>query len=236
MSKKQVANRSVLKYIVNSFSYFILISLIFIGQYLQQVDVRADNYGTNKYSECKYSNYYCNMYLSMNFRNAADTLNVSQCNLGTASDTSVSTCQYRVKIDTNAKDGYSLYVKSSGGFTNSSNTIPSASVGSGGSGGTDISNSTAGVEMYGVVIDKGAITGTDAPGVPTLSSIFDAGTNAVKYDYTTNQLLLLSIDINRPSSIDLINTSLVTHKLNIETLTNPGTYQQVITYTLLPNF
>ena len=201
------------------------------------VQVKADPYGTNNYGECKYGNLYCDMYLAMVFRDSADTVNVNECDLGSASNSTVSTCQYRVKIDTNAKNGYTLYVKTSGDFANGAYNIPNASAGTGGTGGTDVSNGTAGTEAYGVVIDQGQVTGETVPSTPVLASIFDAGgTNAVQYDYTTDQLLLTSTDINRPGSPDLVYTMLFTHKFNITTLTPPGEYAQTVTYTLNPSF
>ncbi|MEI6729075.1 MAG: DUF2341 domain-containing protein [bacterium] len=172
-------------------------------------------------------------FLSFSIRNAADTANVNTCDMGTASTTAVSSCSYRLKVGTNAVNGFTISMKASGVLTNGSYTVNSAAAGAGGSGGTDISNSTAGTENYGVFITKGSVTG----GTTALTSIFNAGaTNEVKYDYTTVSSLLTASGANSPGATDTTNTSLVSHLFNISGSTPPGNYTQSITYTVAPSF
>jgi hypothetical protein len=172
-------------------------------------------------------------FLSFSIRNSADTANVNTCDMGTASTTAVSSCSYRLKVSTNAVNGYTISMKASGVLTNGSYAVNSAAAGSGGTGGTDVSNATAGTENYGVFIAKGSATG----GTTALTSIFNAGaTNQVKYDYTSVSSLLTSSGSNSPGATDTTNTPLVSHFFNISGGTPPGNYTQSITYTVAPSF
>jgi hypothetical protein len=172
--------------------------------------------------------------LSFAIRNSSDTANANNCILSQPSILAVSTCSYRLKISTNATNGYIVYIKTSGGLTNGLYTISNASAGSGGSGGDDISNTTAGIEKYGVVISPGSTTSGSSI---TLASIFNAGTNAVLYNYPSSATAIVqSTGANLPSATDTTNTILVTHKLNISSSTPPGNYTRTITYTVTGSF
>lgn len=171
--------------------------------------------------------------LSFSIRNSADTANTNVCNLGDAFVSSVVSCSYRLKVGTNAKNGYTISMISSGNLTNGTDNMNNAAVGSSGTGGTNIS---AGTENYGVVVSPGSVTRSG--GTVSLGSIFNAGaTNSVLYNYTSNQALLTANKPNNPAtSGDTTNTSLVTHNLGITTDTPTGSYQQTVTYTVSPSF
>jgi hypothetical protein len=170
--------------------------------------------------------------LSFDIRNNADTANTNTCDLGTLTTTAVSTCDYRLKVSTNAKGGYTISAVADGDLTDGTNPIVNAAVGTGGTGGTAI---TAGTESYGVTIGTGSITGG---GTISLASAYNAGaTNAVKYNNTTAAVVLTATKPNSPAtSGDVTNTSLVTHKIAISGNTEAGSYTQKITYTVSPSF
>jgi hypothetical protein len=108
-----------------------------------------------------------------------------------------------------------------------------AAVGAGGSGGNNISNATAGTELYGVNL----IAGSNTSGAITINSIFNAGsTNSTTYNHTTNTLLYTASGANAPSTNDTTNTALVNHNLNISAITKAGQYTQSVTYTVIPVF
>lgn len=171
--------------------------------------------------------------LSFDIRNAADTANTNVCDLGTVTTVAVATCDYRLKVSTNAKNGYTVSMSSSGNLTNGSDNITNAAVGAGGSGGTNI---VAGTETYGVLIGAGSITG--AGGAITRSNIFNAGAaNEVLYNYTTPQVIMTATKPNSPAvSGDTTNTSLITHALGVSSNTPSGDYTQTVTYTVAPAF
>jgi hypothetical protein len=166
--------------------------------------------------------------LSFVIRNATDTANTNVCNLGTLTTTAVNDCQYRLKIGTNAQNGYVVQSVTTGNFTNGSNIITNAAPGAAGT------NITAGNEFYGVRIAPGVVS-TGSISVPTA---FDAGaTNFVNYSHNTNQTVLTSTGRNNPgASGDTTNTSLFTHRGAINSVTAAGLYTQTITYTVTPSF
>ena len=170
--------------------------------------------------------------LSFVIRNAADTANTNVCDMGNLSVTAIGSCSYRLKVSTNAQNGYTVSTVTTGGFTNGSAIFPSANPGNAGTGGTAQS---AGTHLYGAVINKGSIT---APGGTTaLNSVFDAGvTNNVEYDYTTVADLVTANKPNNPTATDIVNTSLVTHQAAVNTSTAAGIYTQKVTYTVTPSF
>jgi hypothetical protein len=172
--------------------------------------------------------------LAFTIRKNDDTSDTNVCDLGSASVASVVTCSYRLKVTTNAIKGYVIYISTQGGLKNGTTSITDAAQGSAGSGGTDISNTTAGTEAYGAVINAGSTTGT---GTISLGSRFNAGgTKAVSYNVASSTALVTSTGTNSPTTPDTTNTVLVTHKLNIGNATPSGYYTQVITYTASPSF
>ena len=175
-----------------------------------------------------------NTNLAFVIRNSADTANTNLCDFGNVNSANLATCSYRLKVTSDAVNGYTVAVQTSGDLANGANTISNANVGAGGTGGTDISNLNTGTEKYGAVITTGSITGT---GTITRSNAFNAGaTNAVNYSNASNQNLITSTGKNFPTNPDLTNTSLITHKLNISNDTVAGDYTQTITYTVIANF
>jgi hypothetical protein len=163
-----------------------------------------------------------------------DTSDTQVCNLGQTSIATTKSCSYRLMVSTNAISGYQIFVKTDGGLKTFTNTIADAAVGNGGSGGSDISNSTLNTEKYGVTISPGSITGT---GSISLNNIFNAGTNnAVRFNVPNYTLLATSTGANMPEVLDLSKSVQITHKLNINTDTKPGNYSQKVTYTITPIF
>jgi hypothetical protein len=170
--------------------------------------------------------------LSFAIRNTGDTANTNLCDMGTLSTTAVGTCGYRLKVGTNATNGYTINVTTSGNFTTGSASLANAAVGTGGTGGTAI---TAGTPGYGAVITKGSATSAAAT---TLASVYNAGaTNSVSYVNTTAATVVTVAGTNNPAaSADTTNTSLVTHNAAIASDTAAGLYTQTNTYTIIPSF
>jgi len=172
-------------------------------------------------------------YLAFAIRNSSDTANENACNFGTASTTSLSTCSYRLKPETNAANGYTVFVQTSGGLISGSDIISDAAAGTGGGGGTNITGSTVGTESYGIRLTPGSATA----GSISINSIFNAGaTNSVQLNYGGSTSFYSSNGPNLPAGTDTTNSALVTHNLNISGNTIAGDYIQQVTYTVAPNF
>lgn len=171
-------------------------------------------------------------FLSFEIRDPLDVAPVNICDLGTAFITATSSCNYRLKVTSNATNGYDIYSKTSGNLTNQfGDNIANAQIGPTGS---LITNTTAGTENYGVLITAGSITGV---GSISASPSFGAGANSVQFNNTTAQIILTSPGVNGPAaSGDTTNTSLITHNLNIRSDTVSGDYTQSVIYTVSPKF
>ena len=169
--------------------------------------------------------------LALAVRNAADTAAYGLlCNYGDVLTTTTYSCQYRLKVTTSARSGYSLQSTTSGNLAEGSKIITSAAPGGGGSGGTNV---VAGNEVYGVTLTGGACTN----GTVTVPIAFDAGAvNAVAFNHTSATTIISCNGPNVPATTDLANTSLVDHKLAISGNTPAGIYSQSITWTVVPNY
>lgn len=168
--------------------------------------------------------------ISFVIRNSADTANINTCDFGTVDTSSVYSCAYRLKVGTNAANGYTIAVASSGSLSSGASNITNAAVGTGGAGGTTI---TAGTESYGVVITPGTITG--AGGTVTLASAYNAGaTNAVSYVNTTPTTVITANKPNNPTTTS--HSSLITEQIGINASTPAGVYTKTETYTVTYNF
>lgn len=167
--------------------------------------------------------------LSFAIRNAADTADTNLCDMGDLTIAAIGNCEYRLKVATNAKSGYTINVQTSGDFTNGTDVFANALAGTTGTA------MAAGTETYGALITKGSVTG--AGGTTTLASAYNAGlTNYVNYANVATAALMTSNKPNSPASTDLVNTTLVRHQAAINANTPAGLYTQTVTYTIAPSF
>jgi hypothetical protein len=168
--------------------------------------------------------------LSFVIRDSGDTANTNVCDFGTVDTAAVYTCAYRLKVGTNAANGYTVAVANSGQLTNGTVNITDAAVGTGGGGGTAIS---AGVEGYGVTITPNTVTGSG--GSVTLASAYNAGaTNVVLYSNTAPTTILTANKPNNPTTTS--HSTLVTEKIGVNSGTPAGVYTKTETYTVTYNF
>jgi hypothetical protein len=167
--------------------------------------------------------------LSFVIRNAADTANTNICDMGRLITTTVGSCSYRLKIGTNAGNGYTVNVKTSGNFTNGSVSMNNAAAGAAGS------SIPAGVELYGVFANAGQITST-ANSITLATPFSTTAGKVVNFVHTTTDLLATATDTNAPSATDTTNTILMEHKAAIDASTGAGLYNQTVTYTVVANF
>ncbi len=168
--------------------------------------------------------------LSFVIRTADDTANTNECDLGVLDTTSVKECSYRLKVSTNAQNGYTISVKTDGDLRRS--------------GTGDVADSedidpiaedttvTAGTEGYGIAFDGGSVTsGATVTEVPD----FDDDDTPLVNTSTVN-ILTTAGDNNPAASGDTVNTSLVTHRAAADSNTATGEYHQLVTYYVIANF
>jgi hypothetical protein len=168
--------------------------------------------------------------LSFVIRDAGDTVNTNTCDMGLLSTTTVGECSYRLKIGTNATNGYTVSVATSGDFTNGSKSFVNAAAGTAG---TAI---VAGTEMYGVNATGGAIS-SNPTGITLANPYSTTASNVVNYVNTAPALLATSTGSNAPlATADTTNTVLIKHKAAINANTGAGLYTQTATYTVTALF
>ena len=169
--------------------------------------------------------------LSFAIRDTTDTSNTNSCDMGDLTTAAVGFCEYRLKVTTNARLGYTINSITSGNFTNGTDNFNNAAVGTGGTGGTAIA---AGTENYGAIVTKGSITA--AGGTTTTAAAFSAGTSDVAYVHAASNTIVTANKPNAPATTDLTNTTLVRHEAAISANTPAGLYTQTVTYTIAPSF
>lgn len=175
--------------------------------------------------------------LEFAIRNAADDADTNSCDLGTLDTSSVSTCQYRLKVTTNASDGYDVSFKVDGDLRKGSDAeaadvdnIDSDDVVSGSA------PIGAGTESYGVLLDAGdATVGTVSEADPYQNT----NHQPFGYDvaYVAADDFYSSDGPNIPAdTADTTNTALVTHAATIDAETAAGNYAQEVKYYVTANF
>lgn len=159
------------------------------------------------------------------------------CDMGTLTTAAVGECAYRLKIQTNAANGFDVHVGVNQDFQNASASVLTA---------VADNTVTAGVEEYGIVVDPGSISGTTPGGAPgdgviavmgVWDSVNEVGLTIANAP-TAGTSLFLSADAPNTSTgnNDLTYTSEVTHRAGISASTAAGLYTQVVTYTVTPSF
>lgn len=185
-----------------------------------------------------------NSQIGFSFRNADDTADLSRvngtgtflCSLGRLNLITQSTCSYRIKISTNAVNGYFVSSSVDDDLNNSLDT-------------EFISNTPTGFspnapnEGYNIALEAGDSTDglvTECTGVSFGNCLGDgiAWNNNVGiiFNHTSNSVMFSSSGPNSPAPIDLLNTTLVTHRAIADQTTVTGNYDQLVVYTLTPVF
>ena len=170
--------------------------------------------------------------LEFRIRTIADTADTNACNLGTLSTASLGSCSYRLKVRTNASNGYQVETIADGDLrlSGTGDVVDALDIDSIAEDGTV----TAGTEGYGVRFYGGSCTGgsitEDAPfdddDTPVANDTF-SGTAVDLYDCSSS---------NSPSATDTVNTALVNHVAAMDTATAPGTYTQLVSYYVTASF
>lgn len=178
-----------------------------------------------------------NSFISFRIRNSDDTDDSSSCALGVLTDSVVSSCSYRLRVETNALNGFIAYAQTSGGMISGTSTL--ASIG-------NDSSFIAGSEAYGLSALVGATAGGVLGGVPSqpvveASSVQDSAltlnVDASPMIFTSATTVFSYNGPFSPSSAPSLNTtSLFTHSAAVSSSTAIGTYTQTITYRVTGSF
>lgn len=175
--------------------------------------------------------------LSFSIRNSADTANTNVCQLGTLSLSSVSSCTYRLRIATNASNGFITLLQADHDFSTPTFATMTNIVNDG--------SFVAGSEAYGI----SALVGATLGGRQTTSSVFTDpvvessfttttfDTDASPVPTTTTGII---ISFPRPFQAGLApsttTTSAITHSAAISGGTPTGNYSQTVTYRVTGSF
>jgi len=171
--------------------------------------------------------------LAFAIRNSADSANTNVCNLGTLTSAASSTCEYRLKIGTNATNGFTTSILANHDLATGYATMTQV---------VDNAASAPGSEQYGLELFGATVGGRDGSGGYT-GAITEA--NAVGFTFqtdnspvptSTQSFLTYSSSFDSGTSPDLTKTTLVKHFANIHTGTPAGSYSQVVTYTVTATF
>ncbi len=175
--------------------------------------------------------------LSFSIRNAADTADTTTCSMGTLSLSSTSTCSYRLRIATNAGNGFQAQIQADQDFGTGSATMTNVT--------NDSSSPSAGTELYGLSLVRSATEGGrntttllfTEPAVedsPT-NFTFDTDPSPVPTSSAQN-FISYNAQFQAGGASSATTTSFVEHAASIDAGTAAGTYQQVVTYTVTGSF
>lgn len=169
--------------------------------------------------------------LTFAIRTNDDTTDTNACDLGTLTTAAVGSCSYRLKVSTNASDGYLVRINSNGDLLKAGSgdvldpdDIDKITEDGAGALGTV----TAGTEGYGAKLLAGSATN----GNVTETSPWNDDDTPIPYDTTGDigEQMYASDGANVPGATDGTNTALVTHNAAIDSYTETGNYTQTVSY------
>jgi hypothetical protein len=171
--------------------------------------------------------------LSFSIRNAADTGNTNVCQFGTLALNAVSLCSYRLRIATNAANGFTATVQPNGEFNVSGHATMTAI-------GNDLPFA-AGTEAYGVAMLSGATSGGrngannfDLPAIEagaTEDASLTFNIDSTPLDFTSaTTVLSFTAPFNALAAPSPTTTTMVVHGASVGAATPYGQYAQTVTY------
>jgi hypothetical protein len=177
-------------------------------------------------------------FISFKIRNSGDTADTSVCNLGSLSDTVVNTCSYRLRIETNAQNGFIAYMQTNGEMNSNGNATL-----------TRIINDDpfiAGNEAYGLSALTGATAGGVSGGIPNQPAVeasaaqdssltFNVDSTPLSFTNATT-VLSYSGPFVASTAPSLNTTSLITHAATASSSTAIGVFTQTVTYRVTGSF
>ncbi len=175
--------------------------------------------------------------LSFAIRNSGDSADTNACALGTLSTAAINTCSYRLRIATNAANGFQTTIQADHDFASGSATMTNIG---------DNAVFAAGTEAYGIQTLTGATTGGrngggtayDQPVVENGGPVgFTFNTDASPVPTSTAPVIVsYTNSFNPGASPSTTSTSLIAHAAAINAGTPVGNYSQTVTYTVTATF
>lgn len=170
--------------------------------------------------------------LSFVIKTAADTANTNVCALGTLTTAASSTCSYRLRISTNAANGFTTTIAANHDLSSGTATITQV-----GDNVASAPNSEQyGIELYGAT--AGGRVGSVYTGAVTEANVvgYTFQTDTSPVPTSTQNFISYSSAFDAGSAPNLTNTTLVKHFANISGGTPAGSYSQVVTYTVTGSY
>lgn len=170
--------------------------------------------------------------LSFVIKNSADTSTTNVCALGTLSTAASSTCEYRLRIATNAANGFTTTIAANHDLGTGTATITQVG---------DNAASAPGSEQYGIELygaTAGGRVGSVYTGAVTEANVanFTFQTDTSPVPTSTQNFITYDDAFDAGSAPNLTNTTLVKHFANIGGGTPAGSYSQTVTYTVTGSF
>jgi hypothetical protein len=175
--------------------------------------------------------------LAFSIRNALDTSDTNTCAMGSLSLTSTSTCAYRLRIATNASNGFQAQIRANQDFGTGSATMTNVT--------NDGSQPSAGTELYGLsrivaATEGGRNTTTGAFTLATTEANptgFTFGTDPSAVPTSSAQTIFITGSAFQTGAApSATTTQLVEHAASISAGTAAGNYSQIVTYTVTGSF
>lgn len=155
------------------------------------------------------------------------TVEQHECHMGTLDLVSVGTCDYRLKVSTNASNGFQVTIDADDNLGAGYATLTNV---------TEDTTVTAGTEGYGIAVTGATQGGNNGSGVYTNAITKDG-------DFTDDDTPVPTVgDTNFVSYTDsflgtsTLSTTLVQHRAAIDAATVVGYYSQTVTYKVSPSF
>ena len=170
--------------------------------------------------------------LSFVIKDSTDTNPTNSCALGTLSIAASSTCSYRLRIATNAANGFTATIAANHELATGSATITQVN---------DNAASAPGTEQYGIEVygaTAGGRVGDQYTGAVTEENVanYTFQTDTSPVPTSTQNFISYNNAFDAGSAPNLTNTTLVKHFANISGGTPAGSYSQVVTYTVTGSF
>ncbi len=174
--------------------------------------------------------------LSFAIRNSGDSADTNACALGTLTAAAVSTCSYRLRIATNAANGFQTTIQADHDLASGYATMTAIG---------DNAAFVAGTERYGIQTLTGATvggrSGSSVYDQPVVENSGPAGftfnTDSSPVPTSTAPVIISYGNAFNPGAApSTTSTSLVTHAAAIDAGTPAGNYSQTVTYSVTATF
>ncbi|MBU1349101.1 hypothetical protein KJ781_03460 [Patescibacteria group bacterium] len=175
--------------------------------------------------------------LSFAIRDAGDTTDTNTCALGSLGLSSTSTCAYRLRIATNASNGFQASIQANQVLGTGSATMTNVV--------NDGAQPVAGTERYGIARVQAATEGGrntttlafTEPIVENNPALFTFGTDPSPVPTSTSQSFIsYNAAFQTGGAASVTTTSFVEHAASISAGTSAGYYSQVVTYTVTGSY